>query len=112
MGEVVAEAGFEKIVKVVQSIEVICLDYLTLSNHFVRFGQLFPPSTPAFLLVVPPHKKSSVQVGLRKIEERDSSIQSENKTTEINSTQKSLSRFKTLTRIRIKKDYKSIGMSS
>ena len=32
------------------------------------FGQLNPPSTSAFLLVVPPHKKSSVQVGLREIQ--------------------------------------------
>ena len=35
--------------------------YLTTSNHYVRFGQLNPPSVPAFLLVVPPHKKSSTQ---------------------------------------------------
>ncbi|KQK24598.1 hypothetical protein AR438_15540 [Chryseobacterium aquaticum] len=31
------------------------------------FGQLNPPFIPAFLLVVPPHKKSSTQVGLRQI---------------------------------------------
>ena len=31
---------------------------------FYFFMAAFPPSVPAFLLVVPPHKKSSTQVGL------------------------------------------------
>ena len=42
-------------IKAVQSFESLFFVYY--------FGRLFPPSTPAFLLVVPPHKKSSVQVG-------------------------------------------------
>ncbi len=37
----------------------------------VLFGQLNPPSVPAFLLVVPPHKKSSTQVGLREIQRKN-----------------------------------------
>lgn len=41
-------------------------DLIKISQKLVEylFGQLYPSSTPAFLLV--PHKKSSVQAGLRR----------------------------------------------
>lgn len=59
MGKVVAEADFYEIIEFAQSVELRSLNW---------FGQLFPPSVPAFLLVVPPRKKSSTQVGLREIQ--------------------------------------------
>ena len=42
--------------------------FLKISIKNIEFGlfflwRTFPPSVPAFLLVVPPHKKSSTQVG-------------------------------------------------
>lgn len=44
---------------------------MEVGKSYEIFGQLNPPSVPAFLLVVPPHKKSSTQVGLREIQRKN-----------------------------------------
>lgn len=69
MGKVVVEVSFYEIIEFAQSIEAVWLEL---------FGQLFPPSVPAFLSPLCYDKKSSTQVGLREIQ-----------------CKKSLSRFKT-----------------